>query len=61
LVLAIATFATAAMLSATQHVDQVMTEQQDIGFGQLALVQVHRGVAEAACPLFANDGSRISA
>ena len=29
LVLAIATFATAAMLSATQHVDQVMTEQQN--------------------------------
>jgi hypothetical protein len=29
LVLAIGTFATAAMLSAAQHVDQVVTEQQD--------------------------------
>ena len=27
--LAVAAFATAAMLSATQHIDQVVTEQQD--------------------------------
>ena len=31
LALAIATFGTAAILSAAQHVDQVVTEQQDAG------------------------------